>query len=171
MEGKTPKFTRRVRKTFFSGSGWENTGFDNAEIAYAILKETLQPLGIDIKNSFILEVGSGNGLLLDLLKEKGIKAVGVDVDHRGGNKTPRVLSRVERLPFLNEAFDVVISSGNVFDSIQYDQDQNLMMREISRVLKPGGVYIGAIQEDIEGGAQGLKKISDKRSSVQVYRKV
>ena len=44
------------------------------------------------------------------------------------------------MPFPDESFDVVFSSA-VFDSSVYKQDQVLMLKEIKRVLKYGGIYV------------------------------
>ena len=59
-----------------------------------------------------------------------------------GGGTSQVLARIEQLPFEDNKFSVVLSLGNVFDQLIYNQDHDLMMREIHRVLKPKGFYLG-----------------------------
>ena len=109
-----------------------------------------------------------NGEGLDYAKEQGLDIVGVDVDPRGTNKSPQVVARIEQLPFPSESFDVVFSS-NTMDSRHYDQDQLLMVKEVLRILKPGGLYL-----TVEGHAdvrtlQGFE-LKDKDTKWLVLKK-
>ncbi|OGJ02200.1 hypothetical protein A3G98_02100 [Candidatus Nomurabacteria bacterium RIFCSPLOWO2_12_FULL_37_8] len=96
---------------------------------------------MEIKNLKVLEIGSGNGIFLDFLRKKGVNAVGLDV-RSGGYGSPQVAARIEQIPLKSDEFDLVLSLGNVFDQMVYDQDHDLMIREIYRVLKPKGLYLG-----------------------------
>jgi arsenite methyltransferase len=106
----------------------------------------------------VLDVGCGRGLLLNAAARrlKTGKAIGVDLwqkEDLSGNRPEATLEnarlegvadRVEvkdgdarRLPFPDASFDVVISSlalHNIYQREERDQ----ALREIARVLKPGG---------------------------------
>lgn len=126
-------------------------------------------IGIDLKTSKILEVGSGKSVFLDYLQKQGVDAVGVDARPRGETEgLPIVAARIEQLPFPDETFDVVLSNS-VFDTSVYDQDHRLMLEEISRVLRPGGVYAGTANF-IEGTAAGLTEIHNSEGFVGMFRK-
>jgi ubiquinone/menaquinone biosynthesis C-methylase UbiE len=106
----------------------------------------------------VLDVGCGRGLLTVGAARRltSGKVVGVDVWQRGaitGNRADSVLenARIEHvsdrvevkegdacaLPFANETFDVVVSNFVVHE-MNTRQERETMMREIARVLKPGG---------------------------------
>ena len=87
--------------------------------------------------SLVIDVGCGNGKELKQLAERGCVAVGLDIDWdalancRRGN-LPVVLAQAEHMPLRMAAFDGLIC--NV--AVPYT-DESLVMREISRILKPG----------------------------------
>ena len=76
--------------------------------------------------------------------------MGVDIFPHGGKESPQVATRIEQLPFNDGTFNVVVSIGTVFDSSVYVQNQQLMMQEISRVLKQGGVYYNSFWRRAKG---------------------
>ena len=90
----------------------------------------------------ILDVGCGMGLLLTELRAYG-KVEGVDVSPKSiefcrqrGIQNVQV-SAAETLPFANSSFDVVLA----LDVIEHVPDDSAVLREIHRVLKPGGVVV------------------------------
>jgi len=96
--------------------------------------------------------------------------VGVDVKPRGDKKSFQIIARVEQLPFAEGSFDVVLSNA-VFDKSVYTQYQDLMIGEIARVLKHGGIYLGNrenIRIDTLSPTDGFNLISN--DSVTVYKK-
>lgn len=95
------------------------------------------------KKDRILEIGSGTGNMLNFLKNKGFKVYGSELnpDHirfakKQFNLTVKKVTS-EKLPFKRSEFDKVIS----FDVFEHLPDLDLHLKEISRVLKKGGVYI------------------------------
>jgi ubiquinone/menaquinone biosynthesis C-methylase UbiE len=44
------------------------------------------------------------------------------------------------MPFSDNQFDVLFA-GSIFDEFVYEQNQPAMVKEIVRVLKPGGVFV------------------------------
>lgn len=150
MEELSNKLSREVIKSPCAaamtnkmlGSDFEDSvGEEEVEVFYENTKDILLKHGLDItKKVKVLEIGSGNAILLNYFRNKGVDAVGVDARPRGGG-TSQVLARIEQLPFKDNQFDVVLSFGSVFDDSIYAQDQNMMMEEINRVLKSGGFYL------------------------------
>jgi len=68
--------------------------------------------------------------------------VGVDLDLQrlvGGGSRKRLAARGEELPFAENSFDVVISAV----ALPY-MDIPRSLREIARVLKPGGRFVGTL---------------------------
>jgi len=89
----------------------------------------------------LLDCGSGTGHNLTALAQYGY-AVGMDVSLPGVALARRdghggVGGDVVRLPFRNAAFDVAIS----FDVLQQIEDDREAVREMARVLKPGGAAV------------------------------
>jgi len=99
-----------------------------------------------LKKTKLLEIGAGTGEnTLKLIKMKfnvcatDISPKSVEVMSQKYSKYKNFYSKVvdmEKLPFKNESFDVICSAG----SLSYG-DNNLVMNEIYRVLKFGGVVV------------------------------
>jgi SAM-dependent methyltransferase len=87
----------------------------------------------------ILDVGCGTGTMLGYLARYGI-AEGVDIDEEAIEYCrARGLQRVsqasaERLPFADSTFDLVTA----LDVVEHTDDDLGVLREIQRVLRPGG---------------------------------
>ncbi len=92
----------------------------------------------------VLDVGAGTGLLLDHLRRQrpAARLVGADLS-RGmlavaRERLPHAVALVagdaESLPFDAARFDIVVSSS----SLHYWQDPAAGLRELARVVRPGG---------------------------------
>lgn len=89
-----------------------------------------------------LDLGCGDGLLLSLLKEKGIIGKGLDISEEGVGKARAkgfdvsVFDFSSKLPFPDNSFDVVIS----LDVLEHLYDPENLLKEARRVSK-GSVII------------------------------
>jgi|TARA_A100001037_G_scaffold292244_1_gene307282 SAM-dependent methyltransferase len=101
-----------------------------------------------IKGSYtVLEIGAGTGLFTKSLLDCGAKVVATDISPKSlevikkrfvkyQQKLIVQVADMEKLPFNKNYFDIVTCAG----SLSYG-DNDLVMNEIFRVLKPGGVFI------------------------------
>jgi SAM-dependent methyltransferase len=92
----------------------------------------------------ILEIGSGHGALLRQLRARGLDVRGVETVRRHIEESRRLYGELPidhvdgvSLPYGDGEFDVVIS----FDVFEHIADSDGHLREVSRVLKPGGRYL------------------------------
>ena len=98
----------------------------------------------------ILEIGCGRGVALAPLSRLCVpsRLVGVDVDAEAladarrraaasGVRVELVRADVRALPFDDDEFDVVVDFGTTYHVARADA----ALREISRVLRPGGVFV------------------------------
>jgi len=92
----------------------------------------------------ILEIGTGTGTLLSRLRARGYDARGVDVNaglldeaRRWYPDAPVQQVQGTGLPFADRAFDIVMS----FDVFEHIPDTDAHLREVRRVLRPGGSYL------------------------------
>ena len=105
----------------------------------------------DAQPEAILDIGSGSGGFLDLLRSTGVEPTAIEwdldacrrartrVDGPAGQVGPGgVLSgSAERLPFADAAFDLV----TMFDVLEHLEEPQAAAREAWRVLKPGGALL------------------------------
>jgi SAM-dependent methyltransferase len=114
----------------------------------------------------ILDLGCGNGRHVIFFTELGFDVYGVDISKEAieiakawlskkGLKANLTVADIEKLPFQNKFFDVVISYG-VLDHILFTKSKKVM-DEISRVLIPKGyVYITLRSTEDSEFARGKK---------------
>ncbi|MBI5562254.1 MAG: class I SAM-dependent methyltransferase [Deltaproteobacteria bacterium] len=83
----------------------------------------------------LLDAGSGTDALASALREKGFHVISMDLYETPGAKGAFVRADLNApLPFCAGSFDYVLCS----ESMQYLENHAALMREFSRVLRPGG---------------------------------
>jgi len=114
--------------------------FGNQEANLAFLDAT----GLLEPTLAFLEIGSGTGSLLHLLRARGLDVRGVELNpdliaagRRHFGALPIGAVSGVTLPFDDRSFDVVMS----FDVFEHIPDSDAHLREVSRVLRPGGSYL------------------------------
>jgi len=98
--------------------------------------------GGDLK---LLDVGCGAGFLSNYMASNGLQVTGVDMSesslktaqHFDKTKTARyIFADAHSLPFNESEFDVVCA----MDFLEHVERPELVVAQVSRVLKPGGVF-------------------------------
>jgi SAM-dependent methyltransferase len=88
-----------------------------------------------------LDAGCGPGLLLAALRAHGMEAVGADLSpamaRQAAAKGPSVAATMERLPFADDSFGLVIAAG----AVEYVADDRAALAELVRILRSGGVLL------------------------------
>jgi len=83
----------------------------------------------------VVDIGCGFGRTKNAVEKAGGIWVGVE-PYEGGAQT--VIARAEDLPFEDESFDVVIMTS----VMEHVPNVELAFKEIGRILKKGGVFVG-----------------------------
>ena len=106
-----------------------------------------------INNGRVLDAACGEGYGSYLLKKWGAASVdGIDIDEKTIKRAKALFklenvnflcSDVEELPFEDHYFDVIVS----FETIEHLSNPEKFLKEIHRVLKPGGVIIVSCPND------------------------
>jgi len=132
-------------------SGYPSDGYERAHTTFAHWVEHLArcyPAG-----SRWLDLGCAYGYLVADARAAGFRAVGVDVSAyalaRVAAAAPTVAGCVargvlEHLPFADASFDVV----SAFDVLEHVVDPEAALQEIGRLLRPGGVLVGATPDPL-----------------------
>ncbi len=143
---------KRAGRQFWDANPCGGTWKNYAEFAAWI--ERTEPYAFDVLAKYdwhgrkVLEVGCGQGTVLTHLARRKAGMVGVDMSRVSIARTcagARELglhvgvaqSDAESLPFPDESFDAVVSFG----VLHHTPDTARAVREVRRVLKPGGAAI------------------------------
>jgi SAM-dependent methyltransferase len=118
----------------------ERDDYGNYEANLRFLREA----GLTRGAGPLLEIGSGKGRMLDLLRREGFDAQGVEVNETMIQESRRLYGDLPihhvdgaTLPFSDGAFSTVVS----FDVFEHIPDSDAHLREVRRILKPGGTYL------------------------------
>ncbi|NLG46620.1 class I SAM-dependent methyltransferase [Gordonia sp. (in: high G+C Gram-positive bacteria)] len=105
----------------------------------------------DVTGRDVLEIGCGSAPCSRWLRAQGANAVGLDVSigmlrhgidamARDESPVPLIQAGAEHLPFADASFDIACSS---FGAVPFVADSARVMREVHRVLRPGGRWVFA----------------------------
>ena len=106
----------------------------------------VEPLHRHYPDAAVLDIGCGRGEWLELMRDGGIPAKGIDLDEgmlESGLSLGLDMEKGDGIAFLRKAEDesaIAVTSFHVIEHISFDQLHDLI-REAYRVLKPGGVLI------------------------------
>ncbi|MFC4949610.1 class I SAM-dependent methyltransferase [Pseudonocardia sp. GCM10023141] len=106
----------------------------------------------DVAGKRVLEVGAGSAPCARWLAAHGARAVALDLSgamlrhaaalgESTGISVPLVQAGAEQLPFVDASFDIACSA---FGAVPFVADPRHVMREVARVLRPGGRWVFAV---------------------------
>jgi len=106
----------------------------------------------DVGGRRVLEVGCGSAPCSRWLATRGAEPVALDLSgamlrhaaemgFRTGISVPLVQAGAERLPFSDGSFDLACSA---FGAVPFVAEPERVMREVARVLRPGGRWVFAV---------------------------
>ncbi len=114
----------------------------------------------------VLDLGCGDGHVARELASRGFRVIGVDIQRAVG---PQVVARVERLPFQNGAFDLVL----LVLVLMHVPGAESTLREIRRVMKRGATLLIAVgnRQSFTGLAarEGSPRFLNERIPYNYYR--
>jgi SAM-dependent methyltransferase len=110
----------------------------------------------DVAGRRVLEVGAGAAQCSRWLAAQGAHPVALDLsasqlhhgqalDERAGVRTAYVLADAQRLPFADATFDLACSA---YGAVPFVADSEAVMREVARVLRPGGRWVFSVTHPI-----------------------
>ncbi|MDP8208067.1 MAG: class I SAM-dependent methyltransferase [Candidatus Electryonea clarkiae] len=108
------------------------------------ISKELEPVISEYSKGIILDLGTGGGVILSILQEKGIPAVGVDVvgEMLKEAQLKGIRSLVQsdgvKLPFEDGIFSVVLLWGNTLGPIPGEDNRAALLQELRRVTSPDG---------------------------------
>jgi 2-polyprenyl-6-hydroxyphenyl methylase/3-demethylubiquinone-9 3-methyltransferase len=171
----------RVSSTWWDEDGFMallRTSVNPPRFAYfrEVLTERLQ---LDPQGLRVLDVGCGGGLLSEAFAALGCDVTGVDRSvptlaaarshaERSGLDIRYLEGSAETLPFEPGTFDVVCCC----DVLEHVDDAGTVVREIARVLKPGGVFLfDTINRTLRSRLVAIKLAQDWRLTRLIPRNV
>ena len=123
----------------------------------------------DVAGRDVLEVGCGAAQCARWLVTQGARPVGLDLSFRQLQHArrldedttlavPTVCASATALPFADDSFDIAFSA---FGALQFVLDASLAVREVARVLRPGGTFAFSVTHPLrwsmpdDPGSEGL----------------
>ncbi|HLJ33496.1 MAG TPA: bifunctional 2-polyprenyl-6-hydroxyphenol methylase/3-demethylubiquinol 3-O-methyltransferase UbiG, partial [Ktedonobacteraceae bacterium] len=146
---------KRSQDEIFADFGWWDKGCflgqmtgDRCDYIQSCVERVFGPNALGQQE--ILEVGSGGGLICEQLAQRGVMMVGIDPS-KGALETARVHAQqnglgqsihyqqgyAEELPYADGCFSVIVC----LDVLEHVRDLAATIREVARVLAPGGVFV------------------------------
>jgi len=102
-----------------------------------------------VKDTYtVVDLGAGTGIYTSMLKNQVEKIIGIEPSPNMirifKEKNPHVeayMATAEHIPLDSDEIDMVIAMGDV---LSYVSDLGQSLREIQRILKPGGILIASV---------------------------
>lgn len=140
----------------------------------AKVRGRLEALRGRVPGGKLLDVGCGTGFIIHL-------AIGLFDEIHGVDITPAMMQRVrtdkgnitlhqstaEAMPFADSSFDAV----SAYSFVDHVADQGALLREVARVLKPGGIfYADLVPSRLFWAALSALRPEDERAASDIVRR-
>lgn len=134
---------------------------------------------VDPRGRRVLDVGCGGGYLSEELAGAGLEVTGIDLSHRSiqaarnhaqsqGLRIEYLPAAAEALPFAEASFDFICCC----DVLEHVPDPDVVIREISRVLKTGGLFFyDTINRTVFSWVTMIKILQDWKSTAILDKNV
>lgn len=143
--------TVRARRTaqaaeYFAANASDWNAIRSLHVDESMVEKAILKMLGDMPFQTLLDLGTGTGRILELLKDKYVKAVGIDASREMLAIARSTLDKADignvqirqgdlmNLPTADEAFDLV----TIHQVLHYLEDPGRAIREASKALKPGG---------------------------------
>jgi SAM-dependent methyltransferase len=129
-------------ETSSTGAKWALALFNRSVLKQAKFRQIVARMD-DPRGKRGLDIGADNGVISYLLRQRGGQWHSADLDERAVTSIRQLVGKnVHRLDggatsFEDGAFDQII----VVDFLEHIPDDHLFVRELARILKPGGLVI------------------------------
>lgn len=108
----------------------------------------LQETGV-VRGDRILDLGCGQGRHLAAFRDRGLESTGLDLSRpllrrareATADRVPLVQGDMRRVPLADDSFDAVTSFFTSFGYFASRSEDRRVLKEIRRVLRPGGAYL------------------------------
>jgi ubiquinone/menaquinone biosynthesis C-methylase UbiE len=133
---------------------WEDQGRERD------FRDYFAKLARELSGGRLLEIGCGEGILLEVLQAR--EKFAVDISTTALKKTNArtgancAVAIAEMLPYPTASFDLVVSVG----VMEHFLDEDQANREIHRVLKPGGHYLVLIHVEMNFRQRLMQKVRE-----------
>ena len=117
-----------------------------------ILRTRLMPgvtSGLDLDGADVLEIGPGFGAGTEWLTERAGSVTAVEYDAKLAERVQRRVPKARiinasgaAMPLDDAAYDVIVCT-TMLHHVPTDDEQDALLREVQRVLRPGGVFCGS----------------------------
>lgn len=113
---------------------------------------------MDLHQSVGLDIGCGDGVMLYKMRQLGVKAIGVEPERsglllaieelakRGEHGVPLLQASGYQLPFKTNSLDFITA----LEVVEHLHFAEVLIKEVSRVLKPGGLFVCTTPNRAEG---------------------
>jgi len=127
------------------------------------------------KSRRVLELGSGLGRVMREVARHAPLLAGIDISfemlshasHRLAAGRARLLvADMRELPF-SEAFDLVIAPSDPFSHLTSSADRRIALKEVARVLAPGGSFVLDALYRPDGASQRTRRVKLSSASLTI----